>query len=460
LTADQQDLHVFLRGYCDEHPEDVLIIDDAVTPDEEVTAFVFELARQGRQEMVVFNAVQGLGARLVTNVFASRKRIATLLGTEPTALHARFQQLVERACAPQVVDSGPVLDSIEEGASVDLTSLPILRHFSSDAGSYITSGIIIAEDPDTRVANMSYHRATPLGRNELATSLHSRGHLWGLLQRARRNGTTLPVAMVIGGHPLFMLGAAARVGADDDERAVVGGLFGEPLRVVRTPRHGIGVPASADIVLEGEIDPERTADEGPFGEFTGYSSNRSTNNVLRVDAVLRRNDAVLLSVTGGNSADHLNVSRIPRESDVAITLKGRFPNVVALHYPTSGTHFTCYLSIDQQRAGEARQAIIALLGWDPYLKTVVAVDPDVDVTDDSAVLWAIATRFQPDRDLLVLDGLPGSLLDPSATAEGSTSRVGIDATKGPSFGGSPIVLSVDAQDRARTLLAGLDARAG
>jgi 2,5-furandicarboxylate decarboxylase 1 len=392
-----------------------------------------------------------MGTQVITNVFASRTRIARLLRTEPRSLHRTFHERSQRPLPMRVLPDGPVLADGQEGDAVDVTELPMLKHFGSDKGRYITSGIVIAEDKRSGAANMSYHRATPHTRNELAVSLHSHGHLWRLLQQAAQRSEQLPIAMVVGGHPLFMLAAAARLGADHDERLVAGGLFGEPLEVVRTPRHGISVPANAEIVLEGFIDPRRHAEEGPFGEFTGYSSGRSTNNVFHVESVLRRADALLLSVTGGNSADHLNLSRIPRESEMAARITERFPGVVAIHYPTSGTHFHCYVSLRQSRPGEARQVMLALLGWDPYLKMVVAVDPDVDITDDHDVLWAVATRLQPHRDILLVDGLPGSLLDPSSTG-GATSRMGLDATMGEEFEGTRIAIPEAIRNRAATVL--------
>jgi 4-hydroxy-3-polyprenylbenzoate decarboxylase len=238
-----------------------------------------------------------------------------------------------------------------------------------------------------------------------------------------------------------------------DEREVAGGLLGEPLEVVATPKHGILVPAHAQFVIEGTIDPAAHAEEGPFGEFTGYSSDRSTNNLLRVDSILRRRDAVLVDVLGGHSHEHLNLARIPRESEMAEKIMQRFPGVTALHYPASGTHFHAYVALKQMRQGEARQVMLGLLGWDPYLKTVIAVDPDVDVTNDEQVLWALATHFQPHRDLLVVDGLPGSALDPSASGAGTTSRMGLDATCGPGFEGVKATLSEGAVARAKDMLA-------
>ena len=128
-------------------------------------------------------------------------------------------------------------------------------------------------------------------------------------------------------------------------------------------------------------------------------------------------------------------------------LRARFPSVTGLHYPNSGTHFHCYVSVDQRRPGEARQIMMALLGWDPYLKTVIAVDPDVDLAADSEVLWALATRFQPNDDLFVVDGLPGSPLDPSSSPDGLTSRLALDATRAPGFDGTRIVISDTSRDR-------------
>jgi 4-hydroxy-3-polyprenylbenzoate decarboxylase len=341
---------------------------------------------------------------------------------------------------------------VREG-ELDMHTLPLQKHFETDRAPYITNAILIAEHPDTGAGNMSYHRSMLHSPTEIATSLHSRGDLWRLLQLAIERGRPMPVAMVIGAHPLFMLAGSARVPYGTDERQVAGGLLGAPLDVVRTPRHGIAVPASAEIVLEGVIDPGARVDEGPFGEFTGYSSDRSTNNLLRVETIMRRRAPVLVDIVGGNSAEHLNLARIPREAEMVEKLKARFPSVTALHYPNSGTHFHAYVALKQLRPGEARQVMLGLLGWDPYLKTVIAVDPDVDVTRDEDVLWALATHFQPHRDALIVDGLPGSALDPSASGVGTTSRMGLDATRGADFHGVRATISERASRRAAQILA-------
>jgi 4-hydroxy-3-polyprenylbenzoate decarboxylase len=434
-----QDFHRFLEDYRSRYPDDVFVVEEETSADQEVTAVVWALAAQGRYPMLVFERVSG--TKVATNIFASRARIARLLGCEVSQIHATYQEKARKAVDPKVVSKGPILDSVEE--KVDLTRLPLLKHFETDKAPYITNGIIAAEN------NLSYHRAMLHSKTELATSLHSRGHLWRLSQEEKQ---PLPVAMVVGAHPLFMLAASARLAFGADERRIAGGLFGSPLEVIRTPKYGIGVPAASEIVLEGTLDPEAKVEEGPFGEFTGYSSSRTTNTLFRVETVMRRKDAILVDVVGGNSPEHLNLSRVPRESEMAEKLAERFPGVTRLHYPNSGVHFHAYVALRARREGEARQVMLALLGWDPYLKTVIAVDDDVELTDDSQVMWALAAHFQPHRDVLIVDGLPGSALDPSASGSGTTSRMGLDATRGPGFDAVRACISDAAMARAAKIL--------
>jgi 4-hydroxy-3-polyprenylbenzoate decarboxylase len=449
---DGQDFHNFLARYRSEQPGDVMVFKHEVTAVEDTTAVASALAERGEFPLLFFERVSGLDVPVATNVFGSRGRIARLLDTTPDRLHEAYQAASHKACPPVEVKHGPISEVVSQ-SGFDLGSLPLMRHFETDRAPYITNGVIVCEDRDNGIGNLSYHRAMVHSETELATSLHSRGHLWRLLQAASERKQALPVAMVIGCHPLFMMAAAARLPYGADERDVAGGLFGAPLACVKTPVHGLMVPAAAEFVLEGVIEPEAHVEEGPFGEFTGYSSDRSTNNLLRVECIMRRKQPILVDVLGGNSSEHLNLGRIPRESEMVEKLKQRFPSVTAVHYPSSGTHFHAYVALKQMRQGEARQVMLGLLGWDPYLKNVVAVDEDVDITKDSEILWALATHFQPARDVVIIDGLPGNALDPSASIVGTTSRMGLDATRGEDFDGVRAKVSDKAAARAAKLLA-------
>ncbi len=451
-----QDLHAYLEDYCTRYPEDVFTLGkedlDGTSGDGyRINALVLALERQQRFPVIV--AINKLGVpSVVTNVFASRERIARLLNTDIAGIHGEFQRAARNLLPLAEVATGSVSEVIKEGDEVDLGELPTILHFPGDRGPYLTSGILVAEDPETGVGNLSYHRCVAHSKNELATSLHSRRHVWSMLRRAEKRGEKLPVAVVIGGHPLFMLAAAARVGPNVDEREIAGALLGSSLRVIRTPHYGIRVPADAEIVLEGYIDPSRHVDEGPFGEFTGYYSNRSTNNAISVETILRRSNPILLDVAASRSSDHLTLSRLPRESEQVEALFDRFPAISKVHYPASGVHFHCFVAMKPQMAGEARQVALALLGWDPYLKLVVVVDDDIDVENDSEVLWAIATRSQATKDVFMVGNLPGMLLDPSSGTDGTTARMAIDATRAVDFEGVTVEAGREAMDWANSLV--------
>lgn len=445
----EQDLHTWLQRYRDDHPDDVMVVDESISSDQVLTALAVELRARGASPVLLAPMVPELGLPVVTNVFASRDRVGRILSTDESGLHQAFRAGVAHPLPLEIVDDPAGLVADE---APDVRTLPMLRHFEEDAAPYVTSGVVLADDPASGIGNASYHRCMVSSPTTLATSLHSRGHLWRYLQAAAERHIRLPVALVIGGHPLFLLACSARVGIDVDERELAGGLFGAPLQVVATPNYGIAVPAWSDLVVEGTIDPAAFVEEGPFGEYSGYASARSTNTLIEVRTILRRPDPLLLDVVSGREPDHLNLGRIPREAELLAKLQERFPDLVAIRYPASGTHFHCYVMLRSAVApGIARQVLVALLGFDPYVKLAVAVDDDIDLSRDDEVLWAVATRFQADRDLITISGLPGSLLDPSSVG-GITARMGLDATAGPSFDGVRITLSDEALRRARELL--------
>jgi 2,5-furandicarboxylate decarboxylase 1 len=190
------------------------------------------------------------------------------------------------------------------------------------------------------------------------------------------------------------------------------------------------VPAAAEIVVEGEILPGVREPEGPFGEFTGYFSRRSTEHVFVAKALAMRERPWFQSIGSGRAGDHITTLGLIREAEIRNALTRVIPNVTGVHVPLSGTSsFTAYVSIKQSRPGEAKHVIPIVLGVDHYLKLVVVVDDDVDVFDESDVMWAVATRMQADRDLIVISGSLGALLDPSADERGVTAKLGIDATR-------------------------------
>lgn len=353
-----------------------------------------------------------------------------------------------------MVPAGPVQEVVETGSDLDAGRLPISRHFQQDAGRYISSGILICKDPDTGVRNLSYQRLQLKGPDRFGASLHSRGHIWDHLQRCEARSRPLEVAVVIGAHPAIYLAAGAKVAMEVDELDLAGGLLGQPVELVRCRTIDVEVPAEAEIVLEGEILAGAREPEGPFGEYTGYSTSRSTQNVFVVKAITRRARPIYLDLIPGYSSEHLLLARVAKEAHVFERLREVVPGVTALNYPMSGTHFHAYLALRKTAEGQARHALMLLFGLDPYLKLAVAVDADVDVFNEAEVLWALATRFQADTDAFTVPQVFCNRLDPSSV-EGMSAKLGLDATAPLDWDVERTSLPPEAVEAARQLIARL-----
>ena len=418
-------------------------------------ALALELEKEQKFPLLWFERPNGFDMPVVANIFANRDRIVRIARASDAA---RFNETWLRAenhpIPPRIVDSGPAQEVVFTGDEVDVRTLPISRHFQADAGRYIGSGILICKDPDTGARNLSYQRLQLKGKDRFGASLHSRGHIWDHLIRSRKRGENLEVAVVIGAHPAIYLAAAAKVAMEVDELDIAGGLLGKPVDLVKCRTIDIEVPAEAEIVIEGELLAGVSEDEGPYGEYTGYSTYRSTRNVFVVKAVTRREKPIYLDIIPGNSSEHLLLGRCAKEAHVFNRLREVVSGVKALNYPRWGTHFHAYMSLQKGAEGQARHAIMLLLGLDSYLKLVIAVDEDIDIYDEEDVLWAVATRFQADTDLFVVPKVFCNRLDPSSI-DGMSAKLGIDATVPPGFEAERIALPEEALERARAALAKL-----
>ncbi len=423
-----QDLRTYLSLLRREHPEELWEIDAPVSVTHEMTALALELERRKRFPALLFKNVIGSDIPVLCNLFASRKRIALALGLPENELVSAWSKLTAQHISPVRVESRPVKEVVLKGEQVDLSRYPIPVHFEADAGPYITAGIIAARDPDTGIGNLSYARLQLKGPHRLGASLHSRGNLWDFQRRSEAQGKPLEIAAILGTHPAVAIAAATRLPLGDDELELAGGLLGEPVEVVRAETVDLLVPANSEMIIEGFIEPNVREDEGPFGEYTGYASARSTRHVVHVTAITHRKDMILHDIVPGASSEHLGLSKISRVPQYFEAVKKILPNAVAMNYPHSGTHFHCYLSLRKTQEGQPRQAMALLFGLDMYLKLVVVVDEDIDVFDEQQVLWALATRFQADKDQFVLPQAPCNLLDPSSIG-GLGAKLGLDATR-------------------------------
>ena len=426
---------------------------ERVRLDYDVTATVMELERLGKRPVLWFEQVGNSPFPVVTNLFGARRRYALALGVGEERLIEEWAARNDRTIAPVMQKRAAVHEVVLTGRKLDLAYLPIMRHFAEDAGPYITNGILVAKDPESGVRNASFHRLQVKGRTRLGTSLHSRRHLWNYMARAEERGEDLPVAIVIGAHPAFTFGGLWKGPIGSDEYAVTGGLMGAALRIARGVTVPIEVPAEAEIVLEGRILAKKREPEGPFAEFTGYASARSTEHVVEISAICHRRDAIYQDIVPGISDEHTSLLAVPSEARLLRTLRQHFPNTTAVSYPKSGTcRLHAYIALRKAAPGQAKNAAAVAFGDDLSLKLVVVVDDDVDIRDDREVLWAMATRMQADEDIDVVRNAMGAILDPSNRA-GITAKMIVDATRpGPDFPPRH-TLPPKAVERARAILA-------
>jgi UbiD family decarboxylase len=425
-----QDLRSFVAAYEAAFPGEVVRVTEPVSTDFDVMALVLEYERRRRFPILLLERVRGSDIPIVCNVVASRRALAFALGVDEARLAVEYARRIKDPIKPIVVGDPPFRQQVLTGPDLDLARLPIPTYFPGDAGRYLTAGLLVARDPETGVETEGYHRFQVKGRDRMGVSLHSRRRMFEYQRRAETRKRSLPCAIAIGVHPLVSMGSLAYPPAEVGKFEVVGGLLGAPLEVAPCATIDLQVPAAAEIVIEGEILAGVREPEGPFGEFTGYFSRRSTEHVFVARAIAMREGPWFQSIGSGRSGDHITTLGLVREAEIHNALGRVIPNVTGVHVPLSGTSsFTAYVAIKQSRPGEAKHVIPIVLGIDHYLKLVIVVDDDIDVFDESEVLWAVATRMQADRDLVTIGGSLGAMLDPSADERGVTAKLGIDATR-------------------------------
>jgi 2,5-furandicarboxylate decarboxylase 1 len=267
------------------------------------------------------------------------------------------------------------------------------------------------------------------GKRELRIFMAVGRHLWTLHHKMELQNQPLPIAVVVGVHPLFSLGAQAFTPSTEDEYAAIGGMMNEPLRLVRAKTVPILVPADAEMIIEGNLLPHVRRSEGPFGEFTGHAVPQDERQVIEVSALTHRKNYIFQDIHAGYT-EHKLMGAVPREAALLKAVRQTVPTVKNICMPVSGNcRFHAYIAIAKRTPGQAKNAICAAFAADMLLKHVVVVDDDIDVFDEEQVLWAISNRFQADRDLVVIAGAQGSELDPSAGPGGVNSKMGLDATK-------------------------------
>jgi UbiD family decarboxylase len=391
-------------------------------------------ALDGNARAVLFKAVGPERHELAGNVTGSRSRIARAFGVAGDEL---LQEVRARLTNnPSIVEvaraEAPAQEVVLTGSDADLTTLPVHLQHGADGAPYISASTDFVVDPRTGWTNVGIRRLMLRGRTEAGVDLNSPSDLRAIYEASAAAGKPLPVSFVVGSHPIDHLAAVMRLAIDD--LALISSLRAAPLPVVKCVTNDVRVPADAEWVLEGFIDARGHIEpEGPYGEFLGYYGAVKRNPVFHLTAITRRRDALFQTASIGGKwlsrTDTALLNGVRTEVMVWRALETAVREPLAVHAtPSSGGMYTLRVKLRQRVPGEARNAIAACFGALTNVKHVFVVDPDIDIFSDEQMDWAFATRFQADRDLVVMEGMRTVPIDPSLMGSRVGAKAGFDLT--------------------------------
>ncbi|MGC8573186.1 MAG: UbiD family decarboxylase [Caldisphaera sp.] len=373
-------------------------------------------SKQGTEKIQVFN-VDDISQISSGNVVDSKRKILESLSVN--TLEDAYNKLLDSFSREgKIVKVGE--PKLKEG---NLKDLPFVKFYEKDGGYYLTSSLIIACYKN--ICNASIHRIMMLNDKEAAVRIVPR-HLYYLYNEALKNNEILPVSVIIGIHPAIILAASSSPQLGYFELNAAANILGN-LEIYNSPIHKNPIPLGAAAIIEGFI-TEKQVDEGPFVEAMGGYDKIRKQPVLKAEKVYLNSDETTHVILPGGY-EHAMLMGFPREASIYNAVSKVVPKVHGVHLTlNSGGWLHAIISIDKNHDGDSKNAILAAFSAHPSLKHVIVVDPDVNIYDINDVEWAIATRFQADRDLIIINNARGSTLDPSAK-DGLTSKMGIDATK-------------------------------
>ena len=432
-----------LREFLDslEKEGELHIVAAPVDPKHELGAICKIFNERPNSPALLFENVKGSTIPVVGQLLASDRRVALALGLSQKNV---FDETVRRASAPiptRLVANGPCQEVVMEGSEVDVTKLPLCTNNPRDGGAYITAGHVIIKDPEYG-NNLAIYRMMLVSKNEVTIRFTPGHDGYDFIKNAEKRGQKkFEVAVCVGVPPAVYVASQFEPRAGVFELEIAGGLAGEAIDVVKCRTIDLEVPALAEIVLEGELAiPAKTGDEGPFGEFCGYTTARVPNErIMTVKAVTQRKNPIYHNIWLGKPPhEHLYVDALTYAVAAYQELKPAYPALKKAYAPPWGVSIVLILQLEKRlmRPGIVNNILAASLytrsgKW----KHVIVVDEDINIEDPNEVLWALTTRFQPATDMYVIPRGITSSLEPSASVDGLTSKLMLDLTIKENFRG-------------------------
>ncbi len=412
---------------------------------------------------LLYENVKDYKIPVFTSAFTTPRRMAIALGQDPglrmSQLSRKWMELTtKQMIKPEFITEPPVMENILTGDKVDIEMFPSPWFYPDDGGRFFcTSGFLVTQDPDTGWTNLGTYRAQVLGKNILGSQIIKGKHGDMHMKKYQARGELMPAAYVVGTDPVLFLASSTLVSSQVDEYEVAGALRSQPVPVFKSDLTGLTLPATAEIIAEGWIDPNELMEEGPFGEYTGYYSGNMGKDypkpVLRIKRILHRNKPIMWSTTVGKPINDIHmIQSLNRTATLWHDLETmKVPGIQSVYFPPEATgRFWVVVSVKQMYPGHSNHvgnAVIASTTGHYGVKGVITVDHDIEADDWDRIWWALATRFDPKRSAQIIDRGRSTPLDPGLPIEEReiVSRILLDACTPYEWKNKPNEIFMDRQ---------------
>jgi len=374
---------------------------------------------------ILFENIKESNFSLVSNLVGTRKRFALAVGGSENNIHEKIISAIKNAKKPKIIPSGKFL----ENKSKNLFSMPIVTHFEKESGPFITSSIVYVKNPETGKQNSSFHRLMPIDNTHFSIRMVEGRHLHRCFVDAKEHHEDLKIAITVGVHPAISIAGAYQAEWGKDEIDIANSLLGGKLTLTKLPFTELNVPSGSEIVMEGKILQDKTHPEWMVEMLQTYDHKRD-QPIFELENLYYRNNPIFHDVLSGYS-EHRLLMGMPIESKLNGELKKAFPQTLQVSMTNGGCNWLhAIVQIKKKRESDPKKIIKKTFESHRSLKQVTIVDEDIDPNNAESVEYAIATRFQADKDLIILKNVRGSSLDPSSDQQKlQTAKMGIDATR-------------------------------
>ena len=386
---------------------------------------VAKILREHPKDVLIFENVEGYDMKIISGICNTRDKIARGISVTVPEITKRIMKATENPIPIKNVEN--VKENFNTQKEPDLGKIPVPTYYKKDGGAYMTAGVVIAKDPETGIRNASIHRMLVSGKDKLGIRIVPR-NLYTYYKKAEEMDKPLDIAIAIGMHPATLLATTTSVPITTDELEVANNFHNGNMKLIKCESVDLNVP-DAEIIMEGKILPHEREPEGPFVDLTDTYDVVRNEPIIKLNKIHYKEDPFYHAIMPAGF-EHRLLQGLPQEPRIYNAVLNTVPTVQNVVLTEGGC---CWLhaavSIKKQTQGDGKNVLMAALAAHPSLKHAIVVDEDVDIFDPEDLEYAIATRVKGDDDIMIVPGARGSSLDPCAKPDGTTTKIGVDATK-------------------------------